>query len=335
MPKTKQSKRTSPTGQLSAEDLKEVETILQDFDQQCDKFVADVEKDNATFMDSLVNYAKLELFKWPKTARKKKLGDIFPSADSELWKNYDELEAAALAGKSDPSSSTTASLASSSVDNNALKDALEEVAESVASQVKRGLKSTRKRGAAAVARTKAPLQTQTPSVTMATNGVAMPPPSTGVRRSTRKRAATETPMMNAMPSTSTGSRTRGATASIVKGSSFETPSIRAATRSDMMTPLNRSVARIAKPGENLFLVSENSSPIVGGTYTATKGRAKKPIKPAKVAAEEVKIPLGGGRTLMLPVDATAEEGGLNDLDLDDDAREKVLKIKSMLDKIKV
>ena len=49
--------------------------------------------------------------------------------------------------------------------------------------------------------------------------------------------------------------------------------------------------------------------------------------------EEVKIPLGDGRTLMLPVDAGLEEGGLNDLDLDQDAREKILKIKAMLDKV--
>ena len=90
-------------------------------------------------MDSLGNYSKLELFKWPKTARKKKLGDIFPAADSEIWRNYDELEAAALAGQSEPSSSssTTDSVASSSVDNNALKDAMEQVAESVASQASR------------------------------------------------------------------------------------------------------------------------------------------------------------------------------------------------------
>ena len=46
------------------------------------------------------------------------------------------------------------------------------------------IKSTRKRGAAAVARTKV---LQTPSV--AANG-AMLPPSTGVRRSTRKRMPT-------------------------------------------------------------------------------------------------------------------------------------------------
>ena len=37
---------------------------------------------------------------------------------------------------------------------------------------------------------------------------------------------------------------------------------------------------------------------------------------------------------MLPVDAGLEEGGgLNDLDLDQDAREKILKIKAMLDKV--
>ena len=94
-------------------------------------------------------------------------------------------------------------------------------------QVKRGIKSTRKKGAASVARTKA---LQTPSVVA--NGSMLPPPSTGVRRSTRKRMptdrllATETPM-NAMPSTAAaGGRTRGRTASIVKGSAFETPCIR-------------------------------------------------------------------------------------------------------------
>ena len=37
---------------------------------------------------------------------------------------------------------------------------------------------------------------------------------------------------------------------------------------------------------------------------------------------------------MLPVDAGSEEGSsLNDLDLDQDAREKILKIKAMLDKV--
>ena len=89
-------------------------------------------------MDSLGSFAKLELLKWPKNDRKKKLCDIFPPADSEIWKNYDQLEAAALSGKSEPPSSSSAadSVASSSTsaDNNALKDAMEQVAESVASQ---------------------------------------------------------------------------------------------------------------------------------------------------------------------------------------------------------
>ena len=323
MSKTNPNNRTSHPVQLSSEDLKEVETILEDFDQQCDKFLVDVDKNNDTFLDSLGSFAKLELLKWPKNDRKKKLGDIFPTTDSEIWKNYYGFEAAIHSGKSDTSPSATHSMASSSAENDALKDALEEVAEIVASQVKRGVKSTRKKGSASAPRTRA---LQTPS---------MPPPSAGVRRSTRKRTATamESPM-NAVPSTST----RGRAATIVRGGAFGTPSIRAAARSDMMTPLNRSVARTAKPGERLFLVSENSSPIVDGTYTATKGRAKKPIKAAEeaaAAAEEVKIPLGGGRTLMLPLDAPSEEGGLSDLDLDDEARETLLKIRSMLDKVQL
>ena len=93
--------------------------------------------DNETFLDSLGSFAKLELLKWPKTDRKKKLGDIFPPTDSEIWKNYDALEAAALSGKSEPLSSTTDSVASSSVESDAMKDAMEQVAESVTSQASR------------------------------------------------------------------------------------------------------------------------------------------------------------------------------------------------------
>ena len=48
--------------------------------------MADVAKDNETLLDSLANSAKLELFKWPKTARKKKLGDIFPPAGTNCIK---------------------------------------------------------------------------------------------------------------------------------------------------------------------------------------------------------------------------------------------------------
>jgi hypothetical protein len=75
-----------------------------------------------------------------------------------------------------------------------------------------------------------------------------------------------------------------------------------ALKTDMMTPLNRSVARIAKPGETLVLVSENCSLIVNGMYTATKkgGRGKK-VTAAADAGDVVPIPLGERRTLMLPM----------------------------------
>ena len=99
--------------------------------------MADVAVDNETFLDSLGSFAKLELLKWPKTDRKKKLGDIIPPTDSEIWKNYDALEVAALSGKSEPLSSTTDSVASSSVESDAMKDAMEQVAESVTSQASR------------------------------------------------------------------------------------------------------------------------------------------------------------------------------------------------------
>ena len=43
---------------------------------------------------------RLETLRWPRTQRKKKLGDIFPAADSKIWENYDEMEAAARGGES-------------------------------------------------------------------------------------------------------------------------------------------------------------------------------------------------------------------------------------------
>ena len=61
-----------------------------------------IQKENAEFMDSLDSFAKMELSKWTEDERKKKLCDIFPPADSEMWKNYDVLEAAAAADENDP-----------------------------------------------------------------------------------------------------------------------------------------------------------------------------------------------------------------------------------------
>ena len=49
-----------------------------------------------------------------------------------------------------------------------------------------------------------------------------------------------------------------------------------------------------------------------------------------MAEPEIKIALGDGRTLMLPLDGADGGAGPSDLDLDDDAREKILKIKAKL-----
>jgi hypothetical protein len=218
-----------------------------------------------------------------------------------------------------------------------LQDAMEAVAEDITLQVKRGIRLTGKKGEAAVSRTRAlkiPHATENASSTM-----APPPPSTGLRKSTRKRATKAqddllTPM-NAMPSTS---RVARASASVVKGNptgnQILTPNIRIPKTPSMMTPLNRSVARVAKPGETLTLVSENCSPIVNGSYTATK-KGERGRKKAATAVDVVPIPLGDGRTLMLPMHAGPSSSSSSnpppELADDEVAKDKLIQVRKMMD----
>ena len=65
--------------------------------------------------------------------------------------------------------------------------------------------------------------------------------------------------------------------------------------------------------------------------TGLQGRFPQFLAVPQVSEPEIKIALGDGRTLMLPLDgADGADGGPSDLDLDDDAREKILKIKAKL-----
>ena len=92
------------------------------------------------------------------------------------------------------------------------------------------------------------------------------------------------------------------------------------------------MARVAKPGETLVLVSENCSPIVNGTYTATrKGTKRKTAKNTQSETNMASIPLGDGRTVMLPLASGGNED--QQLELDESAKAKLLEVRSIMDKL--
>ena len=91
----------------------------------------------------------------------------------------------------------------------------------------------------------------------------------------------------------------------------------------MATPLHKSVMRTAKPNE--MLVSLSGSPVYVETMTG-KGRAKKPADPVMVP-----VPIGSGKTLMVP--AESPTGDDCQVDLDDDAKRHLFALKSQIDKM--
>ncbi len=101
-----------------------------------------------------------------------------------------------------------------------------------------------------------------------------------------------------------------------------------------MTPLSRSVLRAAKPGETLQLVSEKGSPIINGTYTATKKGQKR--RTTKTAPSDLAIPLGDGRTVIVPFPAgndTADVDGQPEIGLREEEKAKLLQVRNVLDKL--
>ena len=129
--------------------------------------------------------------------------------------------------------------------------------------------------------------------------LAQGPPTTGVRRSTRKRAApswlSETPLASstltaaALGGFSTAKAPRSKMAMMtplgIKGQGF--PSM-ITPKFDPTTPLNQSVMRTQKQDEK-FLVSMNGSPVY-----VPRGKKKD--------QNLIPIPIGNGKTLMVPAD---------------------------------
>lgn len=90
---------------------------------------------------------------------------------------------------------------------------------------------------------------------------------------------------------------------------------------DVNTPLTKTIFREAKPNETL--ISMSGSPVCPIASAAGKSKAKKAMK------NHFAVPLDNGKTMMVPMD----QAGQHDLDLDEDARQKILSMRSALDNL--
>lgn len=177
------------------------------------------------FIKSLKACTNLAILNIPKGQRKKTLAelDFFPAHASEP-----ESEEAALIR------------ASASADHG--RDPGQSVADQINHAVQAQLKSTQKRGRAKASAASA-LKTPATARQAAAAAAGMAPPSTGVRRSSRKRGPpktldAETPLRS--------SRSR------VMATPMITPKF------DVNTPFNKSVFRLALPNEKLVSLSGKS-----------------------------------------------------------------------------
>ena len=86
--------------------------------------------------------------------------------------------------------------------------------------------------------------------------------------------------------------------------------------------------RIAKPQETL--VSLSGSPVYVGQVTGTgKARGKKGAASSEFLT--IPVPLGGGKTLMVPAGSPTPEDDENHVDLNDDEARRLMALRSQID----
>ena len=231
--------------------------------------------------------AKMAVLKMPKADRKK---DAAQYLGLRLKTNGNDGQDAAEAVEVNPEKSGPKRSKRSEV-----AQSVNEAVRAAKAELKQGCSSTAKKSS----RKK---MGKTPS------SVLMPPPSTGLRRSTRKRVPTNLELTTPM------SRSRASSMMI-------TPKF------DTTTPMSRSVMRLAKPNETL--VSLSGSPVCA--VSTVKKTSRKTKKKQNEPEEDgcTMVPLGKGKMVMVPM--TTPGGNSSQLDLDEEDKQKLLALRSQLD----
>jgi len=334
MPKTRVP-RGPGASTVRLEDLEEEKqkayySILEDFDKQFQQHIDNIHKDKENLFEQLDKMTRMAVLSVPKADRKKPYLEWAPKLD------FNRGQKQTAAAKSDNGKKVMSEM----------EKVLKEVNQKVEAQVRQTVRSSRKqrgppRSASASNVGKTPAQA---------NKGTMEPPTTGVRRSARKRT------QRALEAETPGSAMRRG--GVSAPSLLTTPMI--TPKFDLTTPVSRTVMRLAKPDETL--VSLSGSPVYAGASTAKTsrrggGKASAATASAGDEGNVIAIPLGKGRTVMLPISGAAEgaqatappstakrgrgkkatastaaaSGG--SLDLDDGDRQKLLSINAQLEKM--
>lgn len=263
-----------------AEDLpegrrKEYDTILEDFDKQVEARIEQNMSALSAMQNQIKSQVRVALLQLPKTVRSLQIEEYLYNKEGS---------------SSDVNLTVELAKVAANVTNS--------ITNKVTTTVKGGKKSSNKGGRRTTKKKSSIL--------------AQAPPSTGVRRSTRKRIIPshlgETPLASSTltaaalgTTTAKSSRSKALTAS-----SLQTPATGSkpfgsmpviTPKFDPTTPMTRTVMRAQKADEK-WLVSLNGSPVYIGP-AARGGRG------AKVKGNDnmMPVPLGGGKTLMVPTDA--------------------------------
>jgi len=259
-----------------AEDLPEgrkklYDSILEDIDKQVEARIEQLNSDIGALQKQIKSQFKVALLQQTRATRQLKVEDFYYKESGDSWEEEKtdlNVECAKLAV---------------SISNNIYKE----------------VKTTVSGANAKATATKKGRRTKKSSI-LASHGAV---PSSGVRRSTRKRLAPswmddtglgETPLASStMTAAALGGFSTAKTTRIKGGRLFsaaQTPMI--TPKFDMATPLNRTVSRTAKADEK-FLMSMQGSPVyVGG---GGRGRSTK-------NENLIPVPIGNGQTLMVPAD---------------------------------
>lgn len=321
--------------ELSDDKKKKYQSLVEDFHKQVETHIEEARAETEKMCKQIRNAYKVELFKLPKDQKSLLIEDLVQKTiEAKTQKTVNAVRESSIF-------QANLAKAKESVDSLVQKEVL---------KVEKSAKKKVRGGTSTVKKAK-----RKPSFNV------LPPPTTDLRRSTRKRIPTdksilgmETPMhgpglaKGPLTSTAYSNRVRGlgrngtvmqtpmgpnytaAFADVSNVLPYITPKF------DLATPLHKqpTVMRTAKADETI--ISLHGSPIYVGQTTRKGRRVKGAMGPPPT--DNVEIGIGDGKKLVLPIDQDLnqeQEGDENTapIDLDQAALERIKILKANLEKL--
>merc|ERR1711981_1242658 len=243
-----------------------LDSILEDFDKEVAARIEQINSAITALQTQIKSQFKVTLLKEPRNIRHMKVEDFYYNSEDDDQAIADKLNITVECAK--------VAMA---------------VNDQISNEVKTNVKSKGKKGTSKTSKKKSSILAQGPALS-----------GTGMRRSTRKRTApswiSETPLASSTLTaaalgctTSKSTRTKGRLVPSTPGFGNITGIPMITPKFDLTTPLSRTAMRTQRADEK-FLVSINGSPVYVQKKTS---KSKNNLIP---------VPLGDGKTLMVPAD---------------------------------